>query len=246
MMLSEEGGLNQASDKMISASRCLVGFLLIFLLCTSCDSDTLEPDASRLGYNFFPLEKGLFKVYDVEEIQYSVLGFDTTSYQLKELVADSFLNQTATYTYVIHRFSRPGENAPWGLDSVWTARQTPIQAITIENNISFVKLVFPVKEDVVWDGNVLNANETDEYVIRDLNDTRTYNDVEVRTVSVLQGDEEDLLIRDFREEIFAEHIGLVEKTFIQLAFCNDSECFGQKVIERGRALQLTLIDYGKD
>ena len=245
-MLLEGVGLNQASGKMISVSRYFVGFLLIFLLCISCDSDTLEPDASRLGYTFFPLEKGLFKVYDAEEIQYSVLGFDTTRYQLKEVVADSFLNQTATYTYVIHRFSRPGENVPWGLDSVWTARQTPLQAITIENNVSFVKLIFPVKEEVVWDGNALNANETDNYVIKDAFGTKTYNDAEVRTVSVLQGDEEDLLIKDFREEIFAEHIGLVEKTFIKLAFCNDSDCFGQKVIERGRSLQLTLIDHGKE
>ena len=227
-------------------SRCVVVLWAILWLFASCDNDTLEPDASRLGFTFFPLEKGLFRVYEAEEIQYSVLSFDTTRYQLKEQVVDSFMNQTGAYTYVIHRFSRADENVPWGLDSVWTARQTPFQAISTENNVSFIKLVFPVKEDVLWDGNALNTNESDDYIIKDLFDIRTFDDKEVRTVTVLQGDEEDLLIRDERKEIFAEHIGLVEKTFIDIEFCDDSNCFGQKVIERGRALQLTLIDYGKE
>ena len=227
-------------------SRYVAVFLGIVLVLASCDTDTLEPDASRLGFTFFPLEKGLYRVYDVEEIQYSVLSFDTTRYQLKEQVVDSFPNQANDYTYVIHRFSRPGESAPWGLDSVWTARQTPIQAISTENNVSFVKLVFPVNEDVTWNGNALNTKEDDDYVIIDLFDVRTFNEQEFRTVTVLQGDEEDLLVRDERKEIFGEHIGLVEKTFIKIEFCDDSDCFGQKVIERGRALQLTLIDHGKE
>lgn len=246
MMLSVGDGLNQVSDKMKCGSRYVIVFLLTFVLFTSCDSDTPEPDASRLGFTFFPLETGIFRVYDAEEIRYSVLGFDTIRYQLKEQVVDSFLNQTDTYTYVVHRFSRQDENTQWGLDSVWTARQTPIQAISIENNVPFIKLVFPVKEDVSWDGNALNANESDDYTIRDPFESKTYKDEEKRTVTVVQGDEEDLLIKDERKEIFAEHIGLVEKTFIKLAFCDDSECFGQKVIERGKALQLTLIDYGKE
>ena len=227
-------------------SRLTLVFLGWLLLLVSCDTDSLEPDASRLGFTFFPLEKGFFRIYDVEEIQYSVLSFDTLRYQLKEQVVDSFLNQTDAYTYIVHRFSRPDENAPWGLDSVWTARQTPIQAISIENNVSFIKLVFPVNEDVSWDGNALNTNESDEYILQDLFNVKTINDQEVRTLTVVQGDEEDLLIRDERKEIFAEHIGLIEKTFIKLEFCDDSDCFGQKVIERGRALQLTLIDYGKE
>ncbi|MDN5210644.1 hypothetical protein QQ020_01255 [Fulvivirgaceae bacterium BMA12] len=221
----------------------LLGIIILF---SSCDTDTLEPNSSRLGFDFFPLEKGLFRTYDVEDIQYSVLSIDTLRYQLREQVVDSFLNQEDDYTYIIHRFSRVNENQSWGLDSVWTARQTPRQAISTENNVSFIKLIFPVNENAAWDGNALNVNQGDEYVIQDLFNPKTYKEKEVRTVTVLQEDEEDLLIKDERKEIFAEHIGLAEKTFIKLEFCDDSDCFGQKVIERGRALRLVLIDYGKE
>ena len=216
------------------------------IIFTGCDNSAVDPDINDLGINYFPLNNGDYRIYDVEEIIFSVLGNDTSIYQLKETVVDFFVNSSGDLSYTLHRFSRTDAGTVWGLDSIWTARRSLYQAIAVENNIPFIKLVFPLKEDVIWDGNALNGIAMDEYEMRDIFEIRTIFDEEVKTVTVLQGDEEDLLFKDERTEIFGENIGLLEKRYEVLEFCDDNDCFGKKIVDRGRFLKMNLIEYGNE
>ncbi len=233
-------------DKMKLITNYIIGAVLVVISLTACDTDTIEPDTSRVGFDYFPLETGLFRVYDVEDITFSVLGNDTARFQLKEQVVDSFQNQNGDFTFVLHRFSRIDDSNPWGLDSVWTARKTPWQAITIENNVPFIKLSFPIKLDSVWDGNALNIGERDEYFINELFGTTTINDTDVNTIKVVQEEQEDIISRNIRNETYGENIGLISKTKVAIDFCNDTDCFGQQIIERGKSVKLTIIEFGKE
>ncbi len=220
--------------------------LVVLSLLQSCSSDSIEPDTSRVGFDYFPLETGLFRIYDVEDITFSVLGNDTANFQLKEQVVDSFQNQNGDFTFILHRFSRADDSQPWGLDSVWTARRTPWQAIVVENNVPFIKLSFPIKLDSVWDGNALNIGEKDEYFITELFGSITVNEQELVTIKVNQEEQEDIIAKNTRNETYGKDVGLVAKNKVAIEFCNETDCFGQQIIERGSSLKLTLIEFGKE
>ena len=222
-------------------------FVLSAALLVSCSEKTISPDNNRLGLEYFPLETGQFRVYDVDEILYSISSFDTLKYQLKESVVSTFENAEDGITYTIHREKRNTDQETWKLDSVWSARKTNSIAVSVENNISFVKMVFPIKNDLRWDGNVLNSLAEKQYVY-DMNlEKMTFSEqVFTDLVKVIQSDvEENIVNRDERYEIYAKEVGLVEKYGMSLMYCT-VDCPSQKTIVSGRFIQQTLTSYGQD
>jgi len=222
--------------------------LIILLAFMSCNEKTLPPQNERVGFDFFPLETGLFRTYQVEQVDFSLVSSDTTNYQLQEVLVDSFLNVENDYTYILHRLRRPNDSVEWELDSVWTTRRTGSFAVTTENNISIVKLVFPIKRDVEWDGNILSSRTSEIFRYEDVFEPLAIGDTTFEsTVKVIQSDLEDnLIMRDEREEIYARGIGLIRKDFVVLNFCAREDCLGQGIIESGQVQKFDLIGYGKD
>lgn len=222
-------------------------FGLIATLWISCSEKAISPDNNRLGLEYFPLEIGQYRIYDVDEILYSISSFDTLKYELKETVVSSFENAEGGTTYTIHREKRNTGQETWKLDSVWSARKTNALAVSVENNISFVKMVFPVKNDLRWDGNVMNSLAEKQYVY-DMNlEKMTFSEQEFSDlVKVIQSDvEENIVNRDERHEIYAKEVGLVEKYGMSLMYCT-VDCPSQKTIVSGRFIQQTLTSYGQE
>ena len=56
--------------------------------------------------------------------------------------------------YKLNRFFKRNEADPWQRINTWTIQKNKSNAIRTEENIKFVKLVFPVKEGLRFDGNV--------------------------------------------------------------------------------------------
>jgi hypothetical protein len=228
----------------------LYSFIILFVfICLSCNSETSEPDDTRLGFVFFPLETGLFKIYQVEQIDYRLTGEkDTSKYLLKEAVVDSFRNEMDEYTYILYRFSRNLQENKWNIDSAWTAKRSPRQAITIENNIPFVKLIFPLREGASWDGNSYNTLGVENYTMVNVNKNfnSEFNNFD-NTVTIIQKDNEDMIISlDRRKEIYGQNVGLVYKESLALNFCAQVHCIGKGEIESGKSFKMTLIENGKE
>ena len=218
---------------------CVIGWILF-----SC-SDTLEP--GKIGFNYFPLEIGDYRIYQIQQIEYSLFAAtDTAHYQLKELVVDTFSTQSEL-NYILHRFKRDLSTDKWQLDSVWTSRRTQNHAIVVENNIPFVKMVFPIRLDKVWDGNLFNASPPDEYQITEISGSmETPAGTFVDNLTVFENNERDTLIyQDIRQSIYALNVGLIYKNSSILDFCNtDPDCLG--TLEFGIKFDQILTDYGKE
>ena len=229
--------------------KIIFAFFSIVLLWFACNTRELLPDPTRVGFDFFPLQVGDFRVYQVEEITKSVLfGYDTARFQLKESLVDSFPGQGGDIIYLLHRSKRLTEIDTWKLDSVWTARRNQSQAVTVESNVPFIKLVFPIDENKIWDGNKLNSADNDAYEMRNLFASfDTGLEVIEETLTVIQNEKLDSIdILDYRKEVYGLNIGLIYKTSSLLEFCDDDDCLGQKLIEQGRILKQTIIEYGKE
>ncbi len=207
----------------------------------------LPPQTDRVGFDFFPLEQGLFRIYDVEQIDFTLISSDTNHFQLKEAVVDSFLNVESAYTYILHRLTRDNDSVEWSLDSVWTTRKTSSFAVVVENNVPIIKLVFPIVNDKKWDGNSLNNKTEEPFRITDISVPLVLPDTSfTQTVAVVQSDKDNLIIQDERREVYVKGIGLAHKDFVVLNFCARDDCLGQGIIESGQILRFNLIEHGKE
>jgi len=221
---------------------------LVFLL--ACTESTVEPDFSRTGAEYFPLKVGQYVIYDVESIEYDILGtVDTSRFQLKSEVIDSFESQAGTIKYIIHRHSRETSDDPWEFQTAWSSYANSNQAILIEENIPYLKLTFPIEKDRVWDGNKLNSLEQDDYTLTDLDQgfVTTQGDSLTHILRVVQSNNQDTIIQqDKRIEMYAQDIGLVYKQSLLFNYCAETSCINQQIVESGFSYEQKLLEYGQN
>ncbi len=227
----------------------LLFLLAILFTLYACTTSTIEPDTGNTGYNYFPLETGRFMVYNVQETFYSLTANPVVrNYQVKEVVSESYTDLSNEEAFKLLRYTRPDAAVSWTLDSVWTAKRTINRAIRTENNVDFVKLVFPAKDKQTWNGNAMNTRGEDDYQISVSKQPFTVNNQPYEnTLMVLQQmDTISLVSRDQRMEVYAEDIGLIYKESVQLKYCAEVNCIGKGQIVDGKTLYQQLYEYGKE
>jgi hypothetical protein len=219
--------------------------LTVAIAVVSCDSSEENPqiDSSK---DYYPLRQGLFQVYDVLEVVYTLGVPETLKYELKTVISDSFPNAVGGFTYVTQRSKRnEGEQNFAPLDT-WSARTDTHEVIVQEENIPFVKIKLPVKKGEDWDGNLYNNFGTDDYFMEDVRvsyalEGESFDDC----IVVNQNDNEDFVVfLDQRTEVYARHIGLIYKKSTLLSYCTVGSCLGQQQIESGTIYTQTLKSHG--
>lgn len=209
------------------------------LLLGSCEEEVKEFSAIDSGYDFYPIEVGKSRIYDVEEINYDIL-FDTAYYQLRETIYDSIVSEDQT-TYLIQRDKRDTNGDTWAIDSVWTVSKTENYLAVNENNVIYTKLTFPIMDGRAWDGNSLNARSELTYYFQSLSTSLVDSiGAEDHIRLVIEDIPVNIVSQDERSEVYIKGIGLYSKNYITLKFCNTDDCeIGE--ITSGRYLQQTLI-----
>jgi hypothetical protein len=201
------------------------------------------------GDQYFPLQKGYYRIYDVEDTEYFLVGAPVTSrYYIKELLADSVLNQQQEISWILERYRKENEMETWKLDSIWTVRKTERNLIVDPGNRPLVKLIYPVKPGSAWDGNAFNGMETDEYLFKEVKrNVEVCNSIFEETIMVEQENNPDTLLRrDKRLEIFAKNVGMIYKETVLLKYCQEIECLGQGQIDYGRIYRACLVKFGNE
>ncbi|RRB01269.1 hypothetical protein EHT25_22090 [Larkinella rosea] len=212
---------------------------------------TTEPLAT--GYDYQPLEKGNYWIYDVTEQQFSLNGSSTTkTYQLRETITGTVADPatgdpTGGILYRIERYRRLNDSQDWVPDSVSSFRIANSQLIKNENNRSFVKLVFPVVDRFEWNGNAFNSAGEDLYQVKNTGiPYRVLNQTFPETATIFQQNDSTLVSQDKRLEVYARQVGLIYKEKVQLQFCSSTPaCVGKAQIDYGIRQYIRLRSYGK-
>lgn len=220
--------------------RNIIVIAIVYLSLVACSSDN-EVTPVDYGYDYFPLEIGLFKHYDVLEVNYNSEGGDTSRYQLREYIFDT-ITTSSEITYLIERSKRSTVADSWVVDSIWSARSNDDYAVVTENNVTYQKISFPVQDSLIWDGHTFNTLDPRNYSMTFIDaDTSQSEYLKV----IIRDIPENLVLQDQRFEIYARDIGLIEKDYITLNFCTTGcEFVGQ--VESGRILSQVLFEYGKE
>ncbi|MCX2739193.1 hypothetical protein [Pontibacter anaerobius] len=251
--------------------RALLFLVVLAGFVVACEDKYKDPDPNVMGYDYYPLEVGDYRIYNVTDIRFMSDVGDTTRFQLRERVDTTFFDQTNTLTYKIIRSIRGNENQEWVDDSVMVVTKSDAMVVETRNNTKHVKLVFPVKEGFTWLGDAYNNNKeasykpdpatnrrSDYYLIKEsytfenvgqafsINDT-TYS----KTLTVVQGTPIETWIGyDDRKEVYAEGVGMVYRLYTRIIYCNAMESkdctYGIGYKLHGHERHEKLISYGKE
>lgn len=242
----------------------LLAFLTGFI--TGCEDKYKDVGPDAMGYSYYPLAVGDYRIYNVTDIKFKFNVGDTTRFQMRERVDTSFYDQTQTLNYKIVRSIRQNPNATWEDDSVMVVAKLDGMVLLTKDNTKYVKLVFPIREGVEFVGDAYNDHLYNDSVvpvrgtkIRNEKELYTYENVGApyttaaqtfpNTITVVQNGPNSYQVRlDKRHEVYAENVGLVYRVFnrVVIADCTPDNCnYGENYKLDGHERHEELISYGK-
>lgn len=223
----------------------LITIILISFLFVACDNINRNLPLSQDGGNFFYPNIGQSVVYDVEDTQYELTGkFTIKTYQLKESIALTFKDLEGKEALRIERYRRENDSQKWTIDSVFTAKKEIDKALKTENNVTYIKILFPIKEGLKWNGNAYNSLGNDVYELKKISQLFQTNGQKFEnTFSVIQQNDSTLVDLKRRIEVYAENIGMIYQEKTNVLYCNLGDCLGKGKIDFGTKHILKFRNY---
>ena len=232
-------------------------FLVITIIVLgACNKQTIQPTPNDLGYDFQPLEKGHYVIYDVDSIIYDDFRriVDTVSLEMKDEIGDMFLDDQGRESYIVQRSVRYNSTDPWLINHVYYITQDSFKLEWKEQNLRFIKMVYPVKLNKKWRGNrYINAQGDDigflnewDYRYTDVlvpfnTGSRTYPKTHIiDQANVVVNDTSSTTIFNefiYGREVFAQDVGMVYREITNWEFQPDGSAYrsGFTTIFRAKA-----------
>ena len=217
---------------------------IIFLVCVglSCKKDNSAP--VNMGYHYFPINEGHYTVYDVVGILHddAVGVHDTNTYQIKEVIGESFVDEEGDDARKLFRYIRADSTSSWITKDVWAIKLTGRTAEVVEENKRRIKMGFAISYDQYWDGNALNNESKEECYYAKITDPFTVdNGITIDSTTVVEHSEFLTFIDYIRHyEVYAANIGKIYSVKKSLEI-NNSDTLD---ISKGTELYYSLIDFG--
>ena len=202
---------------MNDSMRYFIIYIVLFVTLLGCKKDPAT--IVDLGYDYYPIQEGHWVIYNVDSIVYNDFtnSVDTFQYQIKELIVSTYQDAEGRNTQRIERYKRIN-SGPWIIKDVWSSNLTSTTAERVEENTRYVKLAFPAKIGMSWDGNVANVISEWEYLYTTYDEAASVGLLSFDSVlTVLQRDQDlGALEKDYFVEMYAKNIGLIYKEAIHL------------------------------
>jgi hypothetical protein len=201
-----------------------IASLIIF---SACKKSTVELSIAPLS-DYYPLTVGKYITYSLDSIvYYANFGTSATvnSYQIKQVVDAKITDNLGRPAYRIVRYIRNNAASAWVPDNTFMAVPTETSIEFVENNLRFLKLKSPLRQDYNWKGNAYINTSSLSSTLKYLDDwDYTYDSLNVpakigaltidSTIKVAQIDDLSAIDRTFSEEKYAKGIGLIYRNFL--------------------------------
>lgn len=204
--------------------------LIVFILLAGwgCKHEVAD---LQIDYRYFPDSIGRFVEYQITEIEIDnsdTLVYD--SYLLKEIVESKFFDSEGRETMRIERYRKNSLSDQYIINDVWTANVLKGSAQKTEENVRFIKLVFPVALYKSWNGNAYNNLPAEIYEITQMDEPLNLNDQSFENVlTVTQADDESIIHKTYKVEKYAQEVGLIYKEIVEV---ESQATTGEPIMER--------------
>jgi hypothetical protein len=244
----------------IFSARLLFG--AVVLACTvSCkkESETLTSD---LGYNYFPDDSGRYVIYRVDSMIFDDFNRTrrTSTIYLKEKITEQFTDNLGRDAKKIERYYADTLSAEWPIHNVYYFVKTTKSVERVEDNLRYIKLIFPNNVNDRWLGNKFIISpppyilDSTNYRVQDwqytIQDRDQYYDNSFRafdsTLTVFHIYDSSAINKTYSIEKYARNVGLVYKEFW---IVTGQTNIGLPWIDRAEKGFITwqyAIDYGKE
>jgi hypothetical protein len=238
---------------------CLL--LVIIVLLNACTKENEIYTTASLK-DYYPLQVGKYITYNLDSTVFIRFGSRDTiiHYQVKDSTDAQITDNLGRPAFRIVRFIRKDATKPWTPNNTFMAIPTTSSIEYVENNLRFLKLVLPIKQDYTWKGNgyltidpyptygFSSAFMDDwDYTYEGTNLPSTVGGVNLAsTLTVLErdetlGDPKALgtlyAEKTYSIEKYAKNIGLVYKEFLHWEYQGNINAY------KGFGVKLTMIDH---
>ena len=203
---------------------------------------------------YYPTQVGKYIVYQMDSTVFT--NFETTkeihSYQVKDIIDAEITDNMDRPSFRIRRMIRDSAGTkPW--TDIATFMVTPLANSIeyVENNLRYIKLKAPVKENYFWQGNsYINAEGALSYLnlweYNYINVDQPYsidNTLIENTVTVLHIDEStgdplsspnNIASKNYSMEVYGKDIGLIYKDLIHWLYQKNNTLGNCRVIVEGQ------------
>lgn len=208
---------------------------LVIITFSACKKET-DLESIDLGYDYFPNAIGSFIEYEVDSIHYGI-EVDTTHYWLMELVAEDFFDNEGNLAMKLERYKKFAVDGDYQLTDVWVQKRTSTTAERVEENVRYVRMIFPMEEGKSWDGNAYNPIDSWNYTFTNVSEPHENGAlIFSNTVRVDQRYNVNLIDQEIAWEVYARNIGLVHKKLTDLNY--------QDFTVTGVDMEMWAINYG--
>lgn len=227
--------------------------LVVLVMVQSCKRE-LDSFSATPARDYYPVQVGKYVIYQLDSTVFT--NFETTkeihSYQVKDIVDGEITDNLGRPAFRIRRMIRDsaGQN-PWADLATFMATPLPNSIELVENNLRFIKLTSPVRENFFWNGNsYINAGPGLDYLssweYQYNNVGQPYvvgNQTIENTVTVLQSDEStgdpvlapnSVASKNYSVEVYGKDIGLIYKDFIYWFYQKNNTLGNCRVVVSGK------------
>ncbi len=232
--------------------------LFLVILAASCkkENDDFEPTAIE---SYAPLQAGKYVDYRLDSTVFTSFGTqqEVHSYDVRFMVDAQISDNLGRPAWRIFRSIKPVGSGTYVPDATFTAINTGTGYEFIENNMRFIKLLQPIRNEYSWKGNsfidtysvfsTVKYLDNWDYVYTDVHTPKTYNTLNFdSTITVLQRDDSlglpltpqtQYAEKNFSKEVYAAGVGLVFRDFLHYEFQRVSNTYS------GYGIRLTVTGF---
>lgn len=234
---------------------------LFFLFSCEKKIETFETEKVS---DYYPLEVGKYIEYQLDSTLFIDFGKVQTvvSYQIKDVVDSKIVDNQGRPSFRVLRYIRKDASENWLPSIAYMVTDADNRLEVVENEIRFIKLINPVRQDVSWKGNkFIDTYSTDmglmymddwDYIYDSVGAPLTINGLSFdNTVKVFERDE--FLGRDpsipetqyaeknFAFEKYAKGIGLIYREFLHWEYQGAQP--GREAYYEGYGVKLTITGH---
>lgn len=239
-------------------------YSILIISIFSCGENEIEnPDDSIFGYEYFPLGLGYEWIYAVDSVLINQAGTNNviSSSFIKEELIEIIKDTEDNKEFQLQRSYKKDSISQWKITDIWVIQADHSRAIRTEENLSFVKLVFPAVDGTKWDGHVFFDDDKDfpvaaenitvykdwEYQINEIESKTVGGTLYSEVLDVLHIDDVTFISKRFSTESYAKGIGLIERKMeiFDTQNGNTSLPWVERA-EKGFQLTQTLVSFTKN
>jgi hypothetical protein len=181
------------------------------LTIVSCSKNNAEQLFIDNGYSYFPIDSTKQYLYVVDSISYSnSTTVDTFHFQLKTQFTNSFIDLNGSKIWRLQRFAKYKNQDSFKEIENHFVQFKNNQMIYTANNLNFLKAVFPLNKNTVWNGNLYNTESRLNTKIDLLNENFTNADTTyTNALKIKEKFSEDFIFSIEQWSVYQNNRGLV-------------------------------------